>query len=162
VRLGHVEGKGTIYDADGEVILYEDEVPYDRFEGVYLNVASAWRTWLVRTVFNTEEGAVVCTMTDKRILFIRRPDVYKAGAYLMTLYGAPEGVARMSKARNILEAGGFEYCEFTLRDIRFYKKIRAGVQLFVLVGGKKLNAEVGTRRARTIIAWLERNGIHSR
>lgn len=162
MRLGHVEGRDIIYDANGEVILCGDEIPYGRFEGVYLEVSNAWRTWLVNSVFFGEEGEVVCTVTDARVLFIRRPDVRKAGASMMTLYGAPAGVARQSRARNILRTGGYEYCEFNAEDIRFYKRIRHGVQLFILAGGKKFNAIVGTRRARTIIAWLERNGIHSR
>lgn len=65
----------------------------------------------------------------------------------MTPYGAPEGVAKAYKARMILEAGGFEYCELHFKDIRFYKTYRKCVDMFIAANGEKHRATVWNYRA---------------
>jgi hypothetical protein len=159
MKLGDVDGKDCVYDGDGEAILLEDEIPYDRLENVYLDLSKTWRGWLVDSIIRGEDGKFMCTLTDQRILFIRRPDLRKAGSSLMTPLGAPTGVALKSRARHILQRGGFEYCEFVTAEIKFYERIRVGVQLYFMASGKKYNATVGTKRAPTLIRWLTRNGI---
>jgi hypothetical protein len=102
------------------------------------------------------------------MVFVRRPDVYKAGAYLMTPLGAPQGVADMHKAKMILEAGGFEYCELLPDDLRFYKKVRTGFVLLSMDNGKKRAAFVMAKTATpssfgdAIRAWLQAKGISAK
>ncbi len=89
-----------------------------------------------------EAGPFRCFMTDQRVVFIRRPHPFRAGAYLMTPYGAPEGAAKMYKARMILAAGGFEYYELQNHNIRFYKAYRKCVELFIAGNGERQRAMV--------------------
>jgi len=121
----------------------------------------------VPCVLAMEDGPFGCFLTDQRVVFIRRPNPRRAGAYLMTPYGAPEGVAKAYKARKILEAGGFEYYELYIEDIRFYKAYRKCVDLFVAGKGEKHRATVGNGGARPklrtpLISLLARNEIPPR
>lgn len=168
MRLGDLDGKNRVYDSEGIVILAKSERLIGKYENVFLDITGAWRTWCVRNIFPGDAGRAVCYVTDRRIVFVRRPDVYKAGAYLMTPVGAPQGVADMYKARTILEAGGFEYCELLPDDFRFYRKVRTGVVLLLMDKGKKYAAFVMTKTVApasfdaTVKSWLEAKGIPER
>ncbi len=166
LRIGHLDGKNRIYDSDGELILKESERLLGRYVKVELDIKKGWRMWMVESVFTREAGAVTCYITDRRIVCIRRPDVHKAGAYLMTPYGAAEGIADMYKARKILEAGGFEFCEFMPDEIRFYKKYPAVMSLRMMDGGKKYSADFTIKGKAlsphfrpALMSWVESKGI---
>jgi len=165
MKIGHLDGKGIVYDSEGTVILDKDERLTGRFENVFLDITGAWRTWCVRNVFPGEPGRTVCYVTDRRIVFVRRPDVYKAGAYLMTPLGAPQGAADMYKASMILRAGGFEYCELTPGDLWFYRRVRTGVVLLLMDKGRKYAAFVMTKTvtpasfSEVLKSWLEAKGV---
>ncbi len=148
MKLGHVDGKNRVYDSEGELLLLQDEGLLSRHGNVIMNVTKAWRSWCVAGVLAMEAGPFRCFLTDQRVVFIRRPDPRKAGAYLMTPYGAPEGIAKTYKARRILEAGGFEYYELCIEDIRFYKAYRNCVDLFVAGGKEKHMATIWNRGPR--------------
>jgi hypothetical protein len=117
-------------------------------KNVKLDVSRSWRSFYVDSVFVMEAGSVTCYITDKRVVFIRCPDPSKAGAYQMTPYGAAEGIAKTYKARRILEAGGYEYFELYLDDIRFYKMRGYRVNLFVTGDGDRLRATAWTAHAK--------------
>jgi len=159
-----LDGKNSVYNAEGELILQKSEKLLGSYPKVPLGVRKAWRIWMVDSAFVREAGNVTCYITDRRIVCVRRPDVHKAGAYLMTPVGAAEGIADMSKARMILKAGGFEYCEFLSDDVRFYKTYRTGVSLLIIDKGKKYGAHLWTKVVspsfhETVMSWLESKGI---
>lgn len=125
---------------------------------------TSWRIWMTRSAFAREAGLVACYLTDRRIVCIRRPDVHKAGAYLMTPVGAADGISEMYKARMILENKGYEFCEILPDDIRFYKKYPAGVNLLVVAGGKKYGVTFVAKTLspqfhEALMSWLESKGI---
>ena len=165
MKIGHLDGKDRIYDSEGELILKANERLHGRYQNVFLDITNAWRTWLVGCLFAGDAGRMICYITDQRIVFVRRPDVHKAGAYLMTPYGAAEGIADMYKARKILEKGGFEYCEILPDDVRFFRKVRTGVILLLIDKGRKHAAFIMTHTVipasfgETMNSWLELKGI---
>jgi len=149
MRIGHLDGKNSVYDVEGQLILDSDEVLLSRHIGVDLNVTKSWRTWFMNSVIETEAGSFSCFMTDKRLVFIRRPDQWKASAYLMTPYGAPGGIADSYRAKEIAEAGGYEYYEVGLEDIKHYKTYPNCVDILVLSSdGVKHRATVMNGGAR--------------
>ena len=169
MKLGHVDGKNRIYDPDGNLILQPSEKLLGKYENVFLDISKAWRVWFVDSIFPGEAGRVVCYLTNRRIVFIRRPDVHKAGAYLMTPYGATQAIADRYKARMILKAGGFEYCEISADNFRFYKKFRTGLNLLLNDDGQKYGAFIMTKDKSVspelhpaLLSWLESKGISRR
>lgn len=149
LRLGHLDGKNSVYDTEGQLILDSDEVLLSKHIGVDLNVTKSWRTWFMNSVIETEAGSFSCFMTDKRMVFIRNPDPWKAGAYLMTPYGAAGGIADSYRAKWIAEAGGFEYYEVCLEDIKHFKAYRNCVDLLIMSSeGVKHRATVMNGGAR--------------
>ena len=163
-----MDGKNRIYDEQGNLLLLPNENLLTKHYFVTMNVTESWRSFYIECVIAMEAGPFKCFLTNQRVVFTRRPNPYKAGAYLMTPLGAPEGIAKAYKARMILQAGGFEYYELFFRDIRFYKVFKNCVDLFIMGDERQKNrATISNHGAKPalrvpLIDLLINKGIQSK
>jgi len=167
MRIGHIDGMGVVYDSEGEMILQSSERLIGRYSRVPLEVSDHWREWFVKSLFAMQGGDATCFLTDRRAVFVRRPEVFKSGEYLVTPYGAAEGISKMYRAKMILQAGGCEYCEISAEDLRFYKKHRTGISILLMDDHKEFSAFVMTKTVQgkfhdDLLSWLEGKGVTRR
>jgi len=159
MRIGHVEGKGIIYDSNGELMLEEGEQFIRTYRNYYMTVTTRWRSWGCNIAFDGNAGKGSVFVTDRRLVFVRTPNPFETLKQDSTPYGLPTGVAKSMRAKWILQAEGKEYCEVKYDDIVAYKKKRWGLRFFVLVDGKEYKTGADKEMSRWILPLLNGRGI---
>jgi len=159
MRIGHVEGRGIIYDDNGELILEDGEHLVRTYRNYYATITTRWRSWGKNIAFDGNAGKGSVFVTDKRLVFVRVPNPFETLKQDSTPYALPTGMAKSMRAKWILQAGGKEYCEVRYEDIVGYRKKRWGAQFFLLVDGKEYRTGADKEMSTWILPMLKKRGI---
>lgn len=125
MNIGDVEGKGKIYNDEGEPILLKDENIKERFRGLCINWATRKRG-KIHGIMNFEgEGEFI--ITDKRLIFLRRPREFPPGYWAVgrqsgglvgdELVGGGDWQYALARSNRAKELGGLEFLEIELDEI---------------------------------------------
>lgn len=139
MKIGDVEGKGKIYNEDGEPILDRDEETKARFPGICLNWATR-KGGKIHSIMNFEgEGEFI--LTDKRLLFLREPRKFPPGYWAVgrqagglvgdELVGGGDWQYVLARSNRAKEMGGLEFLEIALDDIKRINISRENAQIFI-------------------------------
>lgn len=155
MRVGQLDGKGTVYkvasemDPGGDAMNYAADLITEAGEqilsvhpNVFLHLTSGWgRTGGVVKLkgvsgitkeFDSAGGVGCLFFTDRRIVFLRRPDPYEIKRVYYTPYGAPTAIADSFRALAILNSLGLEFAEVRFEDIVRIRKRRNYYSLYIM------------------------------
>jgi len=113
VRAGNVEGRGSLYDAKGNLLGRPGESYLEIAVGWDMDVWSPWRRFLPKPIFmgfSTKVDSRLYITTD-RIVLIREIDPWRETTGEMSPLGIPNAVAKQSELKKLKEAGIKQYCE---------------------------------------------------
>ena len=159
MRTGDLDGLGVLYNSDGQLVCEPGERVLKRYEHFYAHIARGWGNWVRTIVFDSRSGEGTVFVTDRRLVFIRRPNPWETLKSYGNPYGMPTGIVKSMKAKDVLEAGGKEYCEVRYNDIMRYQKKRWGARFFILAGEERFRTGVDCEMFTIIEPFLRRLGI---
>lgn len=125
MNIGDVEGKGKIYNDEGEPILMKDETIKEKFRGFCINWATRKRG-KIHGIKNFEgEGEFI--ITDKRLMFLRRPREFPPGYWAVgrqsgglvgdEFVGGGDWQYALARSNRAKEMDGMEFLEIELDEI---------------------------------------------
>jgi hypothetical protein len=126
MKIGDLDGQDKIYSKSGEPILHNEETIKERFIGMCINWATRKKGKL-HGIMNFEgEGEFI--ITDKRLLFLRKPREYPAGYWAVgrqkgglvgdELVGGGDWQYALARSNRTKEMGGLEFLEIGLEEIK--------------------------------------------
>ena len=147
MRVGDVDGKGVVYTVVAEldpghdavnfaadIILEDGERVISVYPNVFLDLTAGWgRTGgpielpdlnHQKKRFDARIGVGSIFFTDRRIVFLRRPDPHEIGRVYNTPLEVADSVGDAIEARHILNRIGLEFAEIRLDDIARIEKRR--------------------------------------
>jgi len=92
------------------------------------------------------EGTGSLYITDKRIVFLRRPDI----ASIRRAHGQDNYLGPASRVLPILSANALEYCEVRLEDISVFKPLLSGSNLNIVARGQRYKLRIGKEETRVL------------
>lgn len=139
MKIGDVEGKGKIYNEEGEPILERDERIRERFRGSCLNWATR-KGGKIHGIKNFEgEGEFI--VTDKRLLFLRQPREFPPGYWAVgrqsgglvgdELVGGGDWQYALARSNRAKEMGGLEFLVIELNEIKRLNIGKDSVQIYI-------------------------------
>lgn len=126
VKAGSIEGRGSLYGANGELLGRPGESYLEIASGWDMDVCSPWRRVLPTTIFMGFNSKVVSKLyiTTDRIVLIREIDPLRETAGEMSPLGIPNAVAKQSELGRSKAAGMREFCEVYPRTLRLVSSKR--------------------------------------
>jgi hypothetical protein len=117
MKVGHVDGRGEIYNDKGQLILEPQETVECHVAGDTLNLSEGSSVWNMKTIFGhtAEKGSLV--ITNRRIVLIMAPDPFLAAKYDSTPYGLADAVSKAYRASALKKMKALEYCEIPFTDV---------------------------------------------
>jgi hypothetical protein len=125
MKIGDIEGKGSIYNEKGEPILQEEEVVRDRFRGSCMNWATR-KKGKIHGIKNFE-GEGEFFVTNLRLLFLRKPRQFPPGYWAVgrqsgglvgdELVGGGDWQYALARSNRAKEMGGLEFLEIEIKEI---------------------------------------------
>jgi hypothetical protein len=104
--------------------------------------------------FHSYDGPGSLYITDRRIVFLRRPDLNEIRG---NRSGEDMGVGSdLARAHSILSANGLEYCEIRFEDIADFKEKKAGTRLYLSAGGQQYHLSLAKEEASALVPLLKR------
>lgn len=155
MRIGDIDGKGKIYDDEGHLILEEGEILHSQISKTLITIGRGWSPF-GKILFDGSYGNGTIFLTDKRIVFIRRPDVksIKTSHWLQPDFGSGE-VEEKDKAiahANRLNAfQAFDYLEIRYEDIALIKRGPINRRICINWMDKHTSFIISTREKRVMI-----------
>jgi hypothetical protein len=126
MNIGDLDGRGTIYDENNELILHPDEIVEKRFVGTCLNWATR-KKGKIHGIKNFE-GPGEFIITGQRLIFLRQPRVYPAGYFAVgrqsgglvgdEFVGGGDWQYALARSNRTKEQGGLEFLEVKLNEIK--------------------------------------------
>ncbi len=164
MRAGSLDGKGVIYDHDGRLALRPDESRVRVVTDAYAQVMPGWGRLAGKgsVIIDSYGGKGSWFITDKRMVFIRKPDSKGARRWLMGPTTFPDGVNEVLRCRQVVREGGYDYCEVLYEDVRFYKRRRTGGKLLLMVSATKYAMPVKLEMLEAVLPFLKKRGIEQR
>jgi hypothetical protein len=139
MKFGDLEGKGTIYNEDGQAILQDGENIQKRFKGTCINWLTRKRGKLLG--INNFEGEGEFIVTDKRLLFLRSPREFPAGYWAVgrqsgglvgdELVGGGDWQYALARSNRARELGGLEFLEIPLDEIKRINIGKTDAQIYI-------------------------------
>ena len=125
MNIGDMDGKGTIYDDNGNPILKEGEEERDSFRGMCINWATRKKGKL-HGIMNFEgEGDFI--VTNKRLIFLREPREFPPGYWAVgrqkgglvgdEFVGGGDWQYALARSNRTRKMGGLEFIEVPLEEI---------------------------------------------
>lgn len=120
IRSGDIEGRLTLYDAAGELLLKPEESLIRVAEGWDMNVRSPWRRILPNVIFAGFSKKVSSRLyvTTLRIVLIRDIDPWREVKGDMTPLGMPAALAKAASLKELEVAGIRQFCEVHPESLR--------------------------------------------
>ena len=117
MRVGHIDGLGKVYDAEGRPFIDSGERLVWQLTADNLDVSEGSGFWSMRTLFpySAEKGDL--HITTRRILFLRKPDPLLAAKYDAYPLGMADAVANAIRARDLKKMKALEFCEIDLSEV---------------------------------------------
>jgi hypothetical protein len=145
VRVGDLDGLGTIYSETGGLITKPNEEILVVASGWDAEICSPWRRFLPKILFTGFGGRASSKLfvTNKRIVLVRNIDSWRELKGEMTPLGIPTAAAKEARLKQIKSQGARQYCEIHPRDFGIVKQKsvdepRAWVDLHLIgTDGKK-------------------------
>lgn len=139
MKIGDVEGKGKIYNENGEPILTEEENIRERFYGLCINWATR-KGGKIHGILNFEgEGEFI--VTNKRLLFLRKPREFPPGYWAVgrqkgglvgdELVGGGDWQYLQARSNRTLKMGGLEFLEVSLDEIARINISKENAQIYI-------------------------------
>ena len=144
MKIVGLRGKGIAYDANGVPILSEGEHLLATIPDENTLVWPGWgKRWIGgKILFSDAPGTGTLYLTDRRIVFTRKPDPWSAGKGNMNPVGFAWGVDEMLRTRQIVKGGGFEFLEIRFNDIAFYRRWHGHGWLLLRFNGKNYRSKI--------------------
>ncbi|UCE37607.1 MAG: hypothetical protein JSW00_19515 [Thermoplasmata archaeon] len=126
MKIGDLEGKGKLYDEEGEAILQSDEHIKKRFSGWCINWATR-KKGKIHGIMNFEgEGEFI--ITDRRLIFLRKPREFPPGYWAVgreagglvgdELPGGGDWQYALARSNRAKEKGGLEFLVIDFNEIK--------------------------------------------
>jgi hypothetical protein len=139
MNIGDLDGRGTIYDENNELILHADEIVEKRFVGTCLNWATR-KKGKIHGIKNFE-GPGEFIITSQRLIFLRQPRVYPAGYFAVgrqsgglvgdEFVGGGDWQYALARSNRTKEQGGLEFLEVKLGEIKRINICSGNAQIFI-------------------------------
>ncbi len=159
VRVGDMDGLGTIYSQWGGLVLGQGEKLLTVADGWELEAMSPWRRLLPGIIFAGFGGPVVSKLyvTTERIVLVRQIDTWRELKGEMTPLGLPKAAEKEARLKKLKAAGARQYCQVRPSDFRLirskkFTRSRSVIDLF-LVGSD--------RRKYALTYWTPRGSDHA-
>jgi hypothetical protein len=161
MKIAGLGGKGIVYDLNGVPILSDDESILAVMQNKNTCVWPGWRKrWIGGKVpFSSEPGNGTLYLTDRRIVFTRKPDPWSAGEGLMIPATFALGVGEVLRTRHIVKHGGYEFLEICLDDIAFYRRWNGHVWLLLRLNGRPYRSEIPYELLNLLLPVFKQRGI---
>ena len=130
MKLGDIDGKGTVYDDSGQMLFHDGECASQTITGMAYSIYKRYKAgWKV--VFMDGPGCFV--ITNLRLVFIRDAKSYPGGddKVAKRLYSLSDGQYWPDKADKVKEAGAREYFEVYHDEVEKIKHGRKDSTIFV-------------------------------
>lgn len=126
VRVGDLDGLGTVYTERGGLITRPGEEILKSAEGWDLNVSSPWRRVLPRILFEGFGGKALSRLyvTTERIVLVREIDIWRQVKGELTPLGVPAAAAKEAHLKKLRSAGARQFCEIRTGRLRVAKAKR--------------------------------------
>lgn len=113
VRAGDLEGRLSVYDLDGELMMKPSESLLGKFTGWEMTAISPWRRYLPNVIFLglNKQASSRLYVTSQRVVLIRDVDPWRETSSDMTPLGMPNAAARNLELRQMKAAGARQFCE---------------------------------------------------
>ena len=130
IRAGDTEGRGRIYNSQGDLIVQRGEAILSVSMGWDMHASGSWRRVLPNVIFLgfNPKASSRLYITSTRIVLIRDIDPARELTGEMTILGMPTGIAKEVRLKRLKAAGIREYCEVTperLRLVRARKPVKS-------------------------------------
>jgi hypothetical protein len=158
MRLGDIDGKGTIYDDSGQMLFHEGECMTKTMDGMCVGIYKRYKAgW--KTIFMDGPGCFV--ITNLRMVFLREPKTYPGGddKVAKRLYSFSDGQYWPDKADKVKEAGAKEFFEIMHDEVEKIKHSKKESSIFVKVEGEKHKVVVDNNIAEVLEGLLKEGGI---
>lgn len=158
MKLGDIDGKGTVYDDSGQMLFHDGECASQTITGktygIYKRYKAGWKV-----VFMDGPGCFV--ITNLRSVFIRDPKSYPGGddKVAKRLYSMSDGQYWPDKADKAKEAGAREYFEVYHDEVEKIKHGRKDSTIFVEWEGLKHKITVDKTIAEALEKTLTEGGM---
>lgn len=161
MRIGDNDGYNAVYNPLGILIFETDEKLIKRLPDKELSLYCHRGSWILGdTVFWSEYGKGAFFITDRRIVFIRRPlderKIIKAMRKYQGGVGPKVPFLRdvITHSRKVNEYGGFDFVEIRYEDIAFVRP----QQIFLSANGKQYKSFIDRDVFQSMLPILgERN-----
>lgn len=129
MRIGHIDGKGVIYNDLGEPILGHGESMLSVVRNDQLDVSEGSSILNMKVLFGSTAERGRLFLTDRRMIFLGTPDAALAAKYDAYPLGMADAIAKGYKATSLRKRGALEYCEIEYGEVEGFwvKKSAYGV-----------------------------------
>jgi len=158
MKLGDIDGKGTVYDDSGQMLFHDGECASQTITGntygVYKRYKAGWKV-----VFMDGPGCFV--ITNLRSVFIRDPKSYPGGddKVAKRLYSLSDGQYWPDKADKAKEAGAREYFVVYHDEVEKIKHGRKDSTIFIEWEGLKHKITVDKPMGEALEKVLTEGGM---
>ena len=163
MRAGDLNGRGVVYGHDGRLILQPGESVVRIFLDCVASVLPCWGRWSKGyAVIDTYAGKGDWYVTNKRMVFIRKPGSGGVKWWRIHPLELADGVDETLRIRRVRREGGFDYCEIEYNDVRFYKKHRRSGTLLLMTSGIKYQVPIKNGMLEAVLPFLKERGVEQR
>jgi hypothetical protein len=164
MRIGDIDGFNEVYTPQGILILEANEELLFKFPNRMLEVDTQWRLFFVNYVFPPRWGEGTLYITDRRIVFIRRPLDAWLIKFTFPLYRAIDyDTALIDKgiehSRRVNAQEGFDFVEIRYEHIAFVRKGLLYRRLCILDDGKHYQSYLDRDIYKAMIPILSKKAI---
>ena len=121
MQIGHVEGKGAIYDEYGELVLRPGERLVIRIDDDNVHVSEGSGFWNMKTLFHRTAERGNLFITDKRLVLLRKPDPFLAAKYDAYPLGMADAVANAVRAMDLKRMHSWEFCQIDFAEVEGFR-----------------------------------------
>ncbi len=125
MRVGNIGGLGSVYDHNGNPILHENEDIVREISEDNILVLKGEGRLRSKTLLDTTKERGTLYLTDRRLIFLRRPDEWKKFYTYGNPFGMDVAFSEASYARELEKAGGMEYLELDYGEVKSFKSKKA-------------------------------------
>jgi len=126
IRVGDLDGLGSVYSDSGNLIARTDERVLKTTQGWDIDVSTPWRKVLPKILFAGFSGKASSKLyvTTDRIVLVRDIDVWREVKEELSPLGLPAATAKEVHLRRLRTAGARQFCEIWPRRLRVVKAKR--------------------------------------
>jgi len=164
MRIGDIDGFNEVYTPQGILILEANERLLFKFPNRTLEVDTQWRLFFVNYVFPPRWGEGTLFITDRRIVFIRRPldswlIEFTFPFYRAIGYDSPLIDKGIEHSRRVNTQEGFDFVEIRYEHIAFAWKGLLYRRLCIFDEGRRYQAYLDRDVYKAIVPTLKKKAV---